>query len=532
MRKAILYIRVSTDEQADKGYSLKHQDEQLRKYCEMQNIHVVELFKEDYSAKTFNRPEFTKLLNGLKKHRAKADLILFTKWDRFSRNTGDAYGMINTLNKYGAEPQAIEQPLDLTIPENKIMLAFYLAAPEVENDRRALNVFVGMRRAKKEGRWMATAPRGYKNITNEELKKVIVPSGDAPTIKWAFEELSKGIYHIDEIRRNCNQKGLKCSKNNFWHLIKNPVYCGKLHIPAYKDEDASIVDGSHEPLITEELFEKVQDVLTGRRRKLAYKICAKEELPLRGFITCPQCGKKLTGSASTGGSGIKHFYYHCTKGCPERTKAFEINDTFSDYLKTIIFKAGIQELYQSIVKSVFTSNSEHKALTQNQIQAEIHKNRERINNAQQMMLDGALSPEEYKEIKKRYEPIIDGLVQEHLGSTQADSEFRKYLKKGLQIVKTLDSVYDTAPLPKKQQLIRSICKENLQFGKKSVRTVTLNRMLELIASVIGGHSQNKNGTVSDLSLLSHHVIPIGFEPMTASLENLCSIQLSYGIKKS
>jgi site-specific DNA recombinase len=45
MRKAILYIRVSTDEQADKGYSLKHQDEQLRKYCEMQNIHVVELFK-------------------------------------------------------------------------------------------------------------------------------------------------------------------------------------------------------------------------------------------------------------------------------------------------------------------------------------------------------------------------------------------------------------------------------------------------------------------------------------------------------
>lgn len=65
------------------------------------------------------------------------------------------------------------------------------------------------------------------------------------------------------------------------------------------------------------------------------------------------------------------------------------------------------------------------------------------------MLDGTLSPDEYKEIKKRYEPIIDGLVQEHLGSTQADSEFRKYLKKGVQIVKTLDSVYDTAPLPKK-----------------------------------------------------------------------------------
>lgn len=60
-RTAILYIRVSTDEQADKGYSLKHQEEILRKYCEIQNIAVVTLFQEDHSAKTFIRPEFTKL---------------------------------------------------------------------------------------------------------------------------------------------------------------------------------------------------------------------------------------------------------------------------------------------------------------------------------------------------------------------------------------------------------------------------------------------------------------------------------------
>jgi site-specific DNA recombinase len=60
--------------------------------------------------------------------------------------------MINQLNRNGVEPQAIEQPLDLTIPENKMMLAFYLAVPEVENDRRSLNVFHGMQG--KEGRAM------------------------------------------------------------------------------------------------------------------------------------------------------------------------------------------------------------------------------------------------------------------------------------------------------------------------------------------------------------------------------------------
>jgi DNA invertase Pin-like site-specific DNA recombinase len=78
-RKAIIYIRVSTDEQADKGYSLQHQIERLEKYCEIHNIEVAAIFKEDYSAKTFNRPEFTKLLTMLKKNSKKEKSIAITK---------------------------------------------------------------------------------------------------------------------------------------------------------------------------------------------------------------------------------------------------------------------------------------------------------------------------------------------------------------------------------------------------------------------------------------------------------------------
>ncbi|WP_233602933.1 recombinase family protein [Pedobacter sp. KBW06] len=90
---------------------------------------------EDYSAKTFERPQWKKLLLDLKKTRGKANLILFTKWDRFSRNTSDAYLMIKILNQLGVEPQAIEQPLEISIPENKVMLALYLTTPEIENDK-------------------------------------------------------------------------------------------------------------------------------------------------------------------------------------------------------------------------------------------------------------------------------------------------------------------------------------------------------------------------------------------------------------
>src|ERR1035438_7312439 len=100
MKIADLYIRVSTDEQADKGYSQRSQDEMLRRYCEINSIEVRKVIFEDHSAKTFNRPEWTKFLSDLRRQRGQSDLILFTKWDRFSRNAGDAYQMISWLRKF------------------------------------------------------------------------------------------------------------------------------------------------------------------------------------------------------------------------------------------------------------------------------------------------------------------------------------------------------------------------------------------------------------------------------------------------
>jgi site-specific DNA recombinase len=228
---ADLYIRVSTDEQADKGYSQRDQEERLKKYCENNQIKIRKVIFEDHSAKTFNRPEWNQLLTDLKRKRGAVDLILFSKWDRFSRNAGDAYQMITMLRKLGAEPQAIEQPLDLSVPENKLMLAFYLAAPEVENDRRALNVTLGMRKAKKEGRWMCCAPVGYANKITEDGKKFIAPKEPkAGIMKWVFETIAEGQYNVEQIMKEAFKKGIKCCKANFWYLLRNPVYCGRIYL--------------------------------------------------------------------------------------------------------------------------------------------------------------------------------------------------------------------------------------------------------------------------------------------------------------
>src|SRR5690606_39171257 len=113
---ADLYIRVSTDEQADKGYSQRSQEEQLIKFCEINKITIRKIFREDHSAKTFSRPEWKKYLQDVRNRKNQSNLLLFVKWDRFSRNTGDAYEMIKLLGKHGVELQAIEQPLDLSIP--------------------------------------------------------------------------------------------------------------------------------------------------------------------------------------------------------------------------------------------------------------------------------------------------------------------------------------------------------------------------------------------------------------------------------
>lgn len=95
MKSAYLYVRVSTDEQKRKGYSLQEQEDRLIKYCEYNDIEIKGIFREDFSAKNFKRPEWIKLLAIVKKSSIKeSNNILFVKWDRFSRNVALSYEMI------------------------------------------------------------------------------------------------------------------------------------------------------------------------------------------------------------------------------------------------------------------------------------------------------------------------------------------------------------------------------------------------------------------------------------------------------
>lgn len=413
MKIADLYIRVSTDEQADKGYSQRSQEELLRKYCTINNISIRKVIFEDHSAKTFNRPQWKSYLLDLRRHKGQVDLVLFLKWDRFSRNAGDAYQMINTLCKLGVEPQAIEQPLDLSIPENKMMLAFYLAAPEVENDRRALNVRHGMRRARKEGRYMGPAPLGYINRTDINGKKFIEPlEPQAGIIKWAFEQIAKGEYNTEQIYKSARAKGLRCYKSLFWYIIRNPAYCGKIFVAKYKDEQACLVTGLHEPIVSEMLYYQVQEILDGRKKHYKPKKVSNVSLPLRGFLLCPEtnCDKLLTGSASKGRSTY-YAYYHCSAGCPQskqcRLSADYVNSQFLTELQKYVPRPEVAELYKAVLSETWKEQNSQHPTEHEKIKEQIKILEDKLSCIMELVSSREIDPVDFRKMSADYKAKLN-----------------------------------------------------------------------------------------------------------------------------
>ncbi|MBU1719049.1 MAG: recombinase family protein, partial [Bacteroidetes bacterium] len=470
-RKAILYTRVSTDEQAMRGYSLNDQYEKLKAYCMIHKIDAVEHFQDDHSAKSFDRPAFRRLIEFLKHNKHAADLLLFIKWDRFSRNATESYEMLRTLKRYNVEAQATEQPLNLSIPESKLMLALFLASPEVENDRRSLNTSMGMRRALKEGRWVVRVPMGYGRKRDEHNKPIIVPGDGAKLIKEAFELIASGEYSQDSVRKKMNAEGVRCSKNNFSCLLRNPVYMGKIKLKATKEDGEEIVQGLHEPIVDEETFSIVQDILEGRRVKnnVAKIHSAKPELPLRGFLECPRCGSKLTGSASKGHGG-RYFYYHCGKGCKERFRATLANEKFVELLEEIQPDHNAIDLYDAILKEILSENENRRKETAKTTEVEIRKIQERINSLQDKLADNQINIADYNSAKQRYDAQLRELTEKKANQIQLSRDIYQQLVFSFSFLKDLPSKYRDANIGAQQQIIGSIFPGKLVFQENKVRT--------------------------------------------------------------
>jgi len=309
--------------------------------------------------------------------------------------------MIGNLRQMNTEAIAIDQPVDFSIPESKVILSVYLTIPEVENDRRALNIFYGMRRARKEGRWMGAAPTGYINRITPDGKKYIMPKPkEAELMKWVFEELAKGVLVGKQVRKLANAKGLKCERNNFWRLIRNPIYCGYIVVPPHENEELEFVKGQHEQIISKTLFYEVQDILNGNTRAVATKSNSVNMLPLRGFLQCPLCTRMLTGSGSKG-RNERYYYYHCScSACKCRFKAEDVNLYFEKQLLRYKLEPGAGELFKMVVKDEFRSSDREELDERKSICKLIEEQENMLSSARRKYMKVEIDAEDFNFTKK------------------------------------------------------------------------------------------------------------------------------------
>ena len=411
MASAILYIRVSTDEQAQKGFSQRSQEEKLSKYCRENHVDILKSIFEDHSARNFQRPAWSEMIRSfnITKHSI-PNLILFTRWDRFSRNTANAYYMITLLGKMGIEPQAIDQPLDISIPENKVLLAMYIVTAEVENDRRSLNVKQGMLRAKREGRWMGLAPFGYINVSMPNGSKTIVPyEPQATLVTKAFEMLPEAV-SVRAAYRELRKMGIRYSLSSFFIMLQRPVYCGKIRIGQSTDQQSMDIPGIHQPLVSEELFNLVQARIRHPEKRYS-KQTVNPILMLRGFLYCPLCSNKLTGSGSKGHSK-RYFYYHCTRQCRYRIRADMVNENFIHQIEKLKPLPAYAELFKSVLKDEYENRHERASLSKAALNRALHKLIDRAANARELLVKGIIDEEDHLSIKSDCENRIDILGEQ------------------------------------------------------------------------------------------------------------------------
>lgn len=261
------------------------------------------------------------------------------------------------------------------------------------------------------GRWPGRAPMGYMNRTTPDGRKFIIPKQhEADHIKWAFQQLATGSFTISQVKKMVCTNGFECGKSNFWRLVHNPIYCGIIRIPANRNEEEYFVRGIHEPLISESLFHKVQVIITKDRNKRGNKDALKSLFPLRGFLSCPWCGRKITGSVSQG-KRLKYPYYHCTGyRCKGRFRAEVLNRYYEELLKKIHLRPEVYELFGRVLEdeNIFTCRrqyaDERKKILNAISEQELH-----ISKARKYFLDEKIDFDDFSKSKKEYNTIMSQL---------------------------------------------------------------------------------------------------------------------------
>jgi DNA invertase Pin-like site-specific DNA recombinase/predicted metal-binding protein len=346
--KYCLYARKSSEADELQALSIDSQIKEMLELAKRENLDVVEIRKESHSAKASGtRPVFIQLLEDIRKGQFNG--ILTWAPDRLSRNGGDLGAVVDLMDQNLLTEIRTYSQKFTNSPNEKFLLMILGSQAKLENDNKGVNVKRGLKTRAEMGLWPSVAPTGYANekIVGRECYVMVDPIR-GPIVKQIFEKVAyekwsgRKIHKwlIDINFKTKNNKNLNLS--TIYNILKTPFYTGTFEYPR---GSGNWYKGQHTPLITQEVFNLVQEKLNeDNKPKTKFK-----EFTFVKLMTCGKCGSGITAQEKTknisDGSIHTYIYYSCTRHKDHNCKNPYIReDQLLIQLEEIIEKLDINRL--------------------------------------------------------------------------------------------------------------------------------------------------------------------------------------------
>ena len=477
MSKAIIFARVSTKRQENEGLSLEEiQLPNARKYAEAKGLNVIKEFKISETGGGYKaRTKFQEMIEYARKNKV-TDIISF-RVDRVTRNFRDSV-LIDDLRNEGVNLHFISDNLILSQDSKSadIMqwdLKVFFAKSQLESIKE-YGINTKMTKLER-GELPWSAPFGYNNVTIGARHKTVQPDDyKGEVVKEMFKHFATGAYSCESLRRKVYKElGVNLSKSRVHYILRDKFYIG---IIVDRKGDGKEYVHSYQQLISRDLFEMVQDVLNGNRKQKRRFVGI--PFTYRGLITCEDCGCAITTEYreknQKNGNVHTYHFYHCTNARKAHKKLEyvtedELTRQFSEVFKAFkqIPKEKTDQLKLELQSAHEAENGFQDKMTK-KLRTDLDSYKHRIRVTFDVMADGSITPDEYKENKDRYDKEIARIQQQMNRLEEADNNFYLTATYLLQLFEHGDKLFEVANIEEKRELLQLVL-SNLKLNAKTVR---------------------------------------------------------------
>ena len=500
---AVIYCRVSTKEQVQ-NLSLGTQQTRCVDFCTRNEWAVLKVFRDEgESAKTADRPEFQRMLSFCKSKQNAVQFVVVHDLSRFSRDMGDQACVIAELESAGVHLRSVMENVDETAA-GKLMRNLFGAVNQFDNDRKAERTKLGMKSAASIGRFPFKAPLGYLNVgsKNQTGANLIADAERAPLIRKAFELYATGTETRANVLRLVTSLGLKTQRGcgltpqTFEKVLRNPIYSGWIVIAGWGVRER----GSFAPLVSEELFGRVQDILDGKRLSVTAHQRNNPDFPLRVFVSCGACGTPLTGSWSKGRKG-RYPYYRCRNShCRAvNVRRESLERDFAALLERLAPERRYMRLFKEIVRQVWKQKVAGSESVLRAAKGKLAELENRKNRLVDFLLEGRLDQQTYDEQTMRLRGEIETAERELREADLEQMDLEAVLAFAEKLVERPRQLWLESTLEQKQRLQRVFFPDGVKYTKEGFGTAVSNSFFSVLRDV----SEQKATLAS----------PTGFEPV-------------------